>query len=154
MANWIEAPDPRSQAESRMAPYFTGRINDNSRVRIPRTLHGDLMRAMPDAQSVFDLIAMRLSRVFPSWKGTRCDFRFADQDNTPVFALTPRVRFIRVEIRTDRTGYRDRHNLFPEAPGAASQYPGDWVRANVAEPHMAEAIARDVETQLMGRQLR
>ena len=149
MAIWLPAPDPASQVESRRAPYLNGIIGNDTPMRISVTLHRNLMRASSDVQAVFDILAMRMSHVFWGWKGTRCDFRFADGGVTPVFVLTPHIKSIRVEIRRDQTGYRDRNNLFPTAPAASSQYPGTWIRVYVADLTVAIAIADDVERALL-----
>lgn len=146
MARWVETPDPASQVESRAIPFDSGVIGEQTAVRIPATLYRKFRSASTEAQQVFDYLAMRMSHVFPFWKGTREDFRFADAEQTVVFVLTPKKKFIRVEIRTDATGYRDRHGLFPLAPSVGSAYPGDWVRANVSSLNTARAIAEDVES--------
>jgi hypothetical protein len=148
LATWVERPDPASQAESRIMPFSRGIISARTSVRIPKTLYRNLGRSSSEARTIFDVIAMRISHVFPGWKGTRCDFRFADQLDTRVFVLTPKRKFILVEIRIDVTGYRNRNNLFPAAPATSSQYPGNWVRANVDNVTVATAIADDVERQL------
>lgn len=144
MAKWVAAPDPASQAESRALPYESGIIGEQTTVRIPAALYQKLMSASIEAQRVFDYLAMRMSHIFPYWKGTRADFRFADTSQLVVFVLTPMKRFIRVEIRTDATGYRDQRSLFPTAPSPASGYPGNWKRANVCDPQVATAIADDI----------
>jgi len=89
---------------------------------------------------------MAMSHVFPFWKGTRADFRFADAGQTRVLVLTPKIQFVRVEVRTDATGYRVAHHLFSDT--APEDYPGDWARANVADIRVARAIAEDVGHQL------
>jgi len=144
LARWVEAPDPASQVESRAIPFESGAITEQTVVRIPATLYHKYRSASVKAQRVFDYLSMRMSHVFPFWKGTRADFRFADADQTVVFVLTPMKRFIRVEIRTDATGYRDRRRLFPTAPSAGSAYPGNWIRANVSDINVATAIADDI----------
>lgn len=146
MARWVEAPDPASQVESRAVSCDSGVIGEQTTVRIPATFYRRFRSATTEAQQVFDCLAMRMSHVFPYWKGTREDFRFADHDQTVVFVLTPKKGFIRVEIRTDTAGYHDRHKLFPLAPSVGSAYPGDWVRANVSSLNTARAIAEDVES--------
>lgn len=148
MARWVEIPDPASQVESRALPFDSGNIDEYTTVRIPTTLYRRLKGASNEAQRVFDILAMRMSHVFPYWKGTRADFRFTDTSDTVVFVLTPMKRFIRVEIRTDTTGYRDRQRLFPMAPATSSQYPGKWVRANVSDLKVATTIADDIAVVL------
>jgi len=144
LARWVEAPDPVSQVESRAVPYDSGLIRGKTVVRIPATLFRKYRSSSSEGRKVFDYLAMQISHVFPFWKGTRADFRFTDNDQTVAFVLTPMKRFIRVEIRTDVTGYRDRRNLFPTAPSAGAAYPGTWIRANVSEITVAASIADDI----------
>lgn len=144
MAKWVETLDPASQVESRALPYEPGILGEQTTVSIPATLYRKYKSASREAQQVFDYLAMRMSHVFPFWKGTRADFRFADTNQTVVFVLTPMKRFIRVEIRTDVTGYRDQHGLFPTAPSPGSGYPGNWIRANVSDFEVATAIADNI----------
>jgi len=144
MANWIESPDPISQIESRLTPFESGRIGQNTNVRIPVSLHHMLTTTSVDCNRVFDYIAMRISHIFPFWKGTRIDFRFASNNHAVSFILTINKQSIRVEIRTDETGYRDRHNLFPSAPSPKSNFPGKWLRVNVNSLRDAEMIADDI----------
>lgn len=144
MARWLETPDPASQVESRAIPYESGTITEQTVVRIPATLYHKYRSASTESQRVFDCLAMRMSHVFQYWKGTRADFRFTEEDQTVAFVLTPMKRFIRVEIRTDVTGYHDRHNLFPTAPSAGAAYPGTWIRANISETVVATSIADDI----------
>lgn len=154
MARWVETLDPASQIESRAMPFDNGIIEEHTSVRIPSTLYRKLRSASVEGQRVFDYLAMRMSNVFPFWKGTRADFRFTDSNPIVVFVLTPMKRFIRVEIRTDTTGYKNRRGLFPAAPAASSLYPGTWVRANISDHATATAIADDIANLLENLNMR
>jgi len=144
MAIWIADQDPVDQVLSRTIPLNSGVIGERTRVQIPASLNSKRTAANLDAQRIFDLLAMRIAQIFPFWKGTRVDFRFANNEEVRVLALTPKKRFIRVDIRIDITGYQNRNNLFTDAPAASSAYPGEWIRANVDDINMAIAIAEDI----------
>ena len=147
LARWVETSDPASQVESRALPLDSGVIGEQTTVRIPSTLYHKLKSASPEAQRAFDILATRMSHVFPFWKGTRDDFRFSNSDERVVFILTPTTNYIRVEIHPGLTGYRNRQHLFPEETSPRSGYPGIalWPRVRVSGSSEAAAIADDVE---------
>lgn len=151
MAIWIAAPDPPSQPDSRQLPCESGIIKENTQVHIPERLNSKRERASAEAQRIFDVLAMRMSHVFPLWKGTRDDFRFRGSGGPVVFILTPRIKFITVDIRKDETGYRDIDQLFPDSPSVKTRHPGGsevWGRARIGRPADADRIADAITAQL------
>lgn len=149
MARWIPSPDPTSQVQSRAIPFESGIIAQNTTVQIPETLNNTLRRTSPELQNIYDYLVMRMSHIFTNWKGTKLDFRFANSAEDRVFVLTPNIKFLRVEIRANETGYNNNQNLFPDVPTASSRYPVNTLRADITQMEEAVQIADSIERSIL-----